>query len=59
MEKVRIKNKESARGMAIRWQSWQAERKLSYSEMNDWHNFFQKLAKKFKLKKEFRENGII
>lgn len=54
-----IKTKEEARQYAIDWQSWQSKRSLSYKEMLDWQIYFKKLAKKFNLVKEFKENGII
>lgn len=54
-----IKTKEQARQKAIDWQNWQAGQNLSYAELSDWWDYFTKLAKKFGLKKEFKENGIV
>ncbi len=54
-----IKTKEQARKTAIEWQNWQADQSLSYGELNYWQNYFEKLAKKFDLIEEFKENGII
>lgn len=54
-----IKTKEDARNFAIIWQNWQSQQSLSYKELNEWSNIFKKLAKEFRLTKEFKENGII
>lgn len=54
-----IKNKEEARNNAIKWQKWQSEKSLSYGEILKWQNYFEIIAKRFGLKKEFKENGII
>ena len=54
-----VKTKDEARTMAIDYQSWASEESLSYSELADYQNYFEKLGKKFKLTEEFKENGII
>lgn len=54
-----IKTKEDARSYAIDWQHWQSKQNLSYAEIIKWADVFGKLAKKFRLIKEFKENGII
>jgi hypothetical protein len=59
VRKTVIKTKEQARQKAIDWQNWQSNQALSYQELSDWQGYFTKLAKKFGLKKEFKENGII
>ena len=51
--------KEQVRQMAIDWQNEQAKRAYSYAEMIEQVEHFQKLAKKYGLTKEFRENCII
>lgn len=51
--------KEQARQQAIEWQVWACDECLSYMELAVWACYFEKLAKRFGLKKEFRENGII
>lgn len=56
---TKIKSKTEAREIAIEWQRWQSEKSMSYSEMLKWQNYFETLAKKFNLKKEFKENCII
>lgn len=48
-----------AESLAIDWQNWQSEQSLSYAELSLWQDFFGRLAKKFNLTDEFRENGII
>lgn len=52
-------NKEQARQMAIDWQNQQATESASYLEMVEQAEKFWKLAKKYGLVKEFKENGII
>lgn len=54
-----IQSKEEAREIAIKWQRWQSKKSMFYSEISEWHKYFELLAKKFGLKKEFRENAII
>ena len=51
--------KEAARESAIDWQIWASEQNLSYGELGDFMAHFAKLAKRFGLTREFRENGII
>lgn len=55
----RLKTKEQARQFSIKWQNWQSKQYLSWGELLAWQSFFILLAKKFKLTKEFKENGII
>lgn len=54
-----FKTLNEARQYAIDWQSWQSEQSLSYRELIKWQNLFEKLAIKFDLLEEFKENGII
>ena len=54
-----IKTKEEARTMAIDYQNWASEQSMSYGELAKYQNYFENLGKKFGLKKEFKENGII
>lgn len=54
-----IKTKAEAQQIAIDWQEWQSTRSLSYGELSKYQAYFETLAKKFRLKKEFKENGII
>lgn len=54
-----IHSADEARQMAIDWQNWQAEQDLSWAELGEWEHYFKRLARKFKLHDEFRENGII
>ena len=64
-QKERIKNmtykekKAEARQMAIDWQNKQATESSSYLEIVEQVEKFWKLAKKYGLLKEFKENGII
>lgn len=48
-----------ATDLAIDWQQWQAEQSLSYGELAEWQAYFRQLARKFNLRDEFEENGII
>lgn len=54
-----IKTAGEARDMAIEWQDWQSEQSLSWGELASWQAFFRTLARKFDLRDEFEENGII
>lgn len=54
-----INNKEEARQFGVAFQSWASKQSLSYGELANWTNALETLAKKFGLKREFRENGII
>lgn len=54
-----VKTKDEARQIAINWQSWASRRSISYLELSQWQNYFEILAGKFGLKKEFKENCII
>ena len=51
--------KAEARHMAIDWQNKHATESNSYLEIVEQVEKFWKLAKKYGLVKEFRENGII
>jgi hypothetical protein len=59
MKMNNIKTKEQARTKAIDWQRWMTKQSLSYGEMAQWQGYFEKLAKRFNLLNEFRENGIL
>lgn len=54
-----IKSKEQARVLAQQWQHKASTQALSYGELFTATNYFTKLAKKFHLVREFKENGII
>lgn len=51
--------KEEARNEAIEWQYSVGENNYYMSEMADFYIYFSKLAKRYGLIKEFKENGII
>ena len=51
--------KERARQEAIDWQLAVGEMNLSYGELNDAMEHFEKKARRYGLVREFRENGII
>ena len=53
------RRKNAARQKAIDWQNDFANHNYSYGELAHFGNFFAKLAKRFGLTREFRENGII
>ena len=53
------RRKESARQEAIEWQHTTAQEPMSYGELADWQGYFQKLARRYGLTEEFRENWII
>jgi len=54
-----IKTAEEARDYAITWQHWQSMRNMSYGELHQWQVIFEKLADRFGLTAEFKENGIL
>ena len=56
---LKIKTKGEAREIAIKWQKWVALQALSYGELAKYQEYFEILAKKFNLIKEFKENCII
>jgi len=58
MRKTNIKTKEQARNKAINWQNWVSNISISYFELIEWENYFLKLATRFNLVDEFKENGI-
>ena len=55
----KIKSKDEARNFAIAWQGQFNELNLSYEELLFTTDYFYRLAKKFGLVREFKENGII
>lgn len=54
-----ITTQEEARKYAIDWQNWQSNQSMSYGELAQWNDIFQKLGEKFDLTNEFKENAII
>ena len=50
--------KEAARQTAIDWQLEAQERDMSYAELNEAGNRFEKRGKRYGLLREFRENAI-
>ena len=51
---------EEVRQHAIDWQNWVSDKQsLSYGELLAWQIHFERLANKFDLVEEFKENGII
>ena len=55
----KVKTKGEATQLAMEYQQFASDNSLSYSEIAFYGNYFYVLAKKFKLIKEFKENGII
>ena len=51
--------KENARQTAKDWQYMLDKRSLSWWDVADWGDYFEKLARRYGLVREFRENGII
>lgn len=54
-----IKTKDQARQYGIDWQNWASNQSLSYGELIHFQNKLTKLAEKFGLVEEFKENGLI
>ena len=59
MQPIKVKTKEEAREVAKKWQHWQSHQRMTYEDMLQWQRYFEYLAKRFRLKREFKENGII
>ena len=53
------KAKENARNKAIEWQRDFENHNYSYGELSYYGSYFEKIAKRYGLVEEFRENGII
>lgn len=53
------KGKERARAIALRYQNAQSIVPMFWGEVLEWQEKFRKLAKKYGLTREFKENGII
>lgn len=53
------KRKSAAREYAIEWQAEFTENSYSYEEVATFYDFFLRLARRYGLIREFRENGII
>jgi hypothetical protein len=54
-----IKTKEQARQYGIDFQAWASNQDLSYGELIHFQNKLSKIAEKFDLVEEFKENGLI
>lgn len=53
------RKKQAARDAAIEWQLTFGEYEYSYNELAEQQRQFEKIAKRYGLIREFRENGII
>ena len=51
--------KEEVRQKAIEWQLNYSNNNYSYYDLMIWQDYFYKLAKRYGLIREFKENGII
>lgn len=58
-ELKRVKTKGQARDFAILWKQQASKHGLSWAEVFLWGCAFTKIAKRFRLVREFQENGII
>lgn len=61
-----IRTQSEARQLAIDWQNWASEQNkpgkeptLYMSDLVEWAGIFTRIAKKFHLVREFKENAII
>lgn len=57
--KTYAQRKKAARQAAIDWQLTWYETNYSYWELAEYMEYFEKLARRFGLVREFRENAII
>lgn len=53
------KAKESARSKAVEWQRSFESHDYSYGELAYYGEYFSRLAKRYGLVREFKENGIV
>ena len=53
MQPIKVKTKEEAREVAKKWQHWQSHQRMTYEDMLQWQRYFEYLAKRFRLKREF------
>jgi hypothetical protein len=53
------KAKARARDKAVEWQNGFCDNDYSYGELAYWQGYFSRLAKRYGLVEEFKENGII
>lgn len=53
------KAQERARNKAVEWSMDFDNHDYSYEELVYWQGYFERLARRYGLVKEFRENGII
>ena len=51
--------KARARDKAVEWQTSFCDQNYSWGELVYWQGYFERLAKRYGLVGEFRENGII
>lgn len=51
--------KAQARQRAIDWQLETSDKVMSWGEVAIWGEYFYKLAKRFGLVREFKENGVL
>lgn len=54
-----IKDADDAREIAMEFQRFASEVPLSWSEVASYHSYLERVAKRFGLTDEFKENGII
>jgi len=54
-----IKSQKEAIQFAIAWQAWGSNQRMSMGELIRWQNALKTVASKFRLVRQFRENGII
>ena len=54
-----VTSKGEAEQLAIDWQKASSKQNTSYFELTMFQDYFERLAKKFDLTEEFKENGII
>jgi hypothetical protein len=53
------KAKARTRDRAVEWQSGFCDQNYSYGELVYWQGYFERIAKRYGLVSEFKENGII
>lgn len=59
MQPITPKTKDEARQYAIDWQNYMSDKSMSWQDVVHYQDIFSKIAVKFHLVREFKENGII
>ena len=59
LDALLVDTRAGAYDLAVEWSHWSTDLDLSYGELGEWQDAFEKLGDAFDLTEEFRENAII